>query len=247
MHETTSRRAKLRSALAVLGAATLLVGGIQLVATAATGGPLLLGKSNTADKTTKLKTTGNKAALSLKSKSGKAPLKVSNSTLIKKFNADLVDGKSLEQISPTRYLMTVGTSNTTTGAASSQFVATTALPPGTYEASMGGIIEDTNESLACFFVDYTKLTQPVPDASGYVMVAFMDTADTGVDIGSNSVTTIVAGHQMLFGCNFGNGTLIASAPHVVLQMIDSPSPAPGVAPFVPRGAGGRALDKAGIR
>ena len=63
----------------VLLAAVLLVGAANLAAFAATGGPLLLGKSNTATKTTKLKTTGNRPALSLKSESGKAPLKVSNS------------------------------------------------------------------------------------------------------------------------------------------------------------------------
>ena len=76
----------------VLLAAVLLVGAANLGAYAATGGPLLLGKSNTASKTTTLKTTGNGAALSLKSKAGKAPLKVSNSTKVAKLNADLVDG-----------------------------------------------------------------------------------------------------------------------------------------------------------
>jgi hypothetical protein len=84
-----TRRGRL---LPVLISALMLLGAANLGAFAATGAPLLLGKSNTANKTTKLKTTGNGPALKLKSRAGKAPFGVSNNTRIKKLNADLVDG-----------------------------------------------------------------------------------------------------------------------------------------------------------
>jgi hypothetical protein len=58
---------------------------------AATGGTFILGKSNKADQVTTLtSTTGT--ALSLKSPSGKAPLAVNRSVVVKNLNADLLDG-----------------------------------------------------------------------------------------------------------------------------------------------------------
>ena len=243
MHEKTTRGAKMRSALAVLGAATLLVGGIQLVATAATGGPLLLGKSNTADKTTKLKTTGNKAALSLKSKSGKAPLKVSNSTLIKKLNADLIDGKSLEQLSPTRYRMTVGT-DFATGLSGAQYVSTTALPPGTYYMTMDGFVGGT-DPVQCLAIDYTKLV--LGDPTGYYVYEINEGSSSGIAVQGAAVAPVIAGNRVLFGCDFGTSASTGRAPQLILEKMDAPGAAPGVAPFVPRGTGGRALDNPGIR
>lgn len=61
------------------------------VAGAATAHVLTLGTTNTAVKTTTLKTGGH-SALSLVSKSGVAPLKVSNTTKIAHLNADALDG-----------------------------------------------------------------------------------------------------------------------------------------------------------
>jgi hypothetical protein len=89
--------------VAVPLAAVLLMGAANLGAYAATGGPLLLGKGNTTTKTTELKTTGKGAALSLKSKAGKAPLKVSNSTTVKRLNADMVDGQQASALRTKAY------------------------------------------------------------------------------------------------------------------------------------------------
>ena len=80
------------SALGVLVLIPLFAVWRNLGAFAATGGPLLLGKSNTASKATTLKTTSKGPALSLKTKKGSAPLKVTSSTKVAKLNADLVDG-----------------------------------------------------------------------------------------------------------------------------------------------------------
>ena len=51
--------------LTTLLAAAIVVGGLNVAAYAATGGKFILGKSNTANKTTKLKNTGNGPALTL--------------------------------------------------------------------------------------------------------------------------------------------------------------------------------------
>ena len=87
---TTSRGRVITVLLAVL----VLLAGANLAAYAANGGPVLLGKANKAAGTTTIKTTGKGAALKLTSKKNKAPLAVSNSTKVKKLNADLVDGLS---------------------------------------------------------------------------------------------------------------------------------------------------------
>ena len=75
----------------VLLASAVLVGGANLAAYAANGSPLLIGQKNAATKTTTVKNAKG-TALSLTSKKGKAPLKVSNSTTVSKLSADLVDG-----------------------------------------------------------------------------------------------------------------------------------------------------------
>lgn len=61
------------------------------VAYAATGGTFVLGRSNTAGATTTL-TNSNGTALSLVSKAGTAPLKVSNNVRVPLLNADKLDG-----------------------------------------------------------------------------------------------------------------------------------------------------------
>ncbi|MSW42680.1 MAG: hypothetical protein F2842_10750, partial [Actinobacteria bacterium] len=60
-------------------------------AIAATGGTFILGRSNTATATTILSNTAG-TPLSLKAKSGRAPLAVNSSVLVPKLNADLLDG-----------------------------------------------------------------------------------------------------------------------------------------------------------
>ncbi len=64
------------------------------MASAATGNPLLLGKSNSANKPTILTNTGTGAALDLRPKAGQPALKTNSNKLIPNLNADMVDGKS---------------------------------------------------------------------------------------------------------------------------------------------------------
>ena len=210
MSDKTLHRARLRSSLAVLGAATLLVGGIQLVATAATGGPLLLGKSNTANKTTKLKTTGNKAALALKSKSGKAPLKVSNSTLIKKLNADLLDGASASTLDPAVTNFSGGPDNGVI--TSGQALFTTTLPAGTYEMSLNGLYSHTGPDatyfIQCLALDRSLLGPPPPvppiDYNRIYLLAQSDDVQFDPAIAQSNIVTLPATTTVLYGCTFSD-------------------------------------------
>jgi len=116
----------------VLLSAALLVGAANLGAFAATGGPLLLGRSNAASKTTTLKSTGPGPALSLKSKKGTAPLKVSGSTKVAKLNADRVDGLEGDALRSRSYVYDLSV----TGATDSYVTfALPGLPAGRYDAS----------------------------------------------------------------------------------------------------------------
>lgn len=73
-----------------LGAVVLLVGGAG-VATAATGGSFILGRSNSPTTLTTLtNTTGT--ALRLSSPSGKPPLTVNSTGKVPNLNVDLLDG-----------------------------------------------------------------------------------------------------------------------------------------------------------
>jgi hypothetical protein len=91
------RRFKMTSFAA--GAVFALVVGSG-TAVAATGGKLILGHSNYATKTTGVKNSKG-TALSLTSKAGTAPLKVSNTTKVAKLNADTVDGLDSSRIART--------------------------------------------------------------------------------------------------------------------------------------------------
>lgn len=70
-------------------------------AVAATGGKLILGGWNTANRTTTL-SNGAGTALSLNSRAGTAPLKVNRTTKVRNLNADRLDGLDSTQLALTR-------------------------------------------------------------------------------------------------------------------------------------------------
>lgn len=81
-----------RKASFAVGALTAVIVAGAGTAVAATGGAFILGKSNTARATTTLSNpTGT--PLSLKAKSGSAPMRVNSSKVVTNLNADKLDGK----------------------------------------------------------------------------------------------------------------------------------------------------------
>ena len=114
--------------VAVLLAAVVLIGGANLVAYAANGKPLLLGKSNTATKKTIVKNNGSGPALRLKTKPGQAPLQVNRSEKVNKLNADLVDGKNAADLETQGYRYEL----TSTAAGAFHQISFPGLPAGRY-------------------------------------------------------------------------------------------------------------------
>jgi hypothetical protein len=85
----------LKSVLAVLGAAVILVLAANTVSIAATGQALLLGKSNSANANTSITRTTSGSVLKLKSAlSSNSPLTVNGKGKVTNLNADQVDGLS---------------------------------------------------------------------------------------------------------------------------------------------------------
>lgn len=76
----------------VLITALLLVGGLNLVAYAANGRPLLLGQHNRETTTTSLRNKGGGPALRLSSRKEAPPLAVSSTNKVERLNADRIDG-----------------------------------------------------------------------------------------------------------------------------------------------------------
>jgi hypothetical protein len=135
----------LASSLAVVA---LLVMATDYVAIAATGKPVILGKLNTAGKTTIIK-SGSGPALKLVTKPGKPPLAVKRSVLVKKLNADKVDGKSASQLGVRAQVHTFEMDSGSTTFVERTF---TDVPAGTYIASFDvWLYLDDNVGGFCYF------------------------------------------------------------------------------------------------
>lgn len=93
-------RTRLSTVLSVIGAATVLVLAANTIAFAATGQPLLLGKSNSANNVTALTRTTSGTGLKIQTKSStNPPLAVNGKARVANLNADRVDnleGTSLQ-------------------------------------------------------------------------------------------------------------------------------------------------------
>lgn len=191
---------KRHTALIVVAAAAVLVGGANLAVHAANGGPLLLGKGNVASKSTKLKTTGNGPALKLKSKSGTPSLAVSSPAKVAKLNADRVDdleGAALAT-TPTIYKITdIATVHTGT------LQYEVPVPAGSVLFSFAGAITPSStgvQSLCGFSTtgpgNYTFGTDGAYFTGGY----------GGAFMSGTSVQTFTAPTSVRFFCNTGAAT-----------------------------------------
>lgn len=203
----------------VLLAAVLLVGAANLGAYAATGDPLLLGKGNKASKTTKIKTTGNGAALSLKSKAGKAPLAVSNATKITKLNADLVDGLDGDALRTTAYRYAL-TGTSASGILRFEFPG---LPPGQYVASLAvNATIPGSTHFACMF------DRGVVFGNGQIAVIGAKSPDADNWYASGSGLLDTAANAYTLTCSGSTADITVPGPfvpaHVLFTRVDSLTP-----------------------
>jgi hypothetical protein len=231
-------RNRLRTGLAALGAAALIVGGVNVASDAAGAAkPLLLGSSNKAKKTTKL-TSKKGVALALKSKKGPA-LSVNTTDLIANLNADSVDSKGLDELEPTTLTTSLGIKDQP-GSATPFATQTTVLPSGTYAVEFSGFLNSSaGESNICLVLDLTRL---LVDPSNAAPIFAGDTADDGDQfMESTGLATVTAGNRLVFVCQIDTASSFLTPVTFTLKKLDRTAAVPGVAATTfPRGA----LDRA---
>ena len=137
-----------RTAITVLAAAVILVGGANLAAYASNGHPLLLGRNNVESATAKVKNTGAGAALALTSKPKFPSLTVSSSKRVKHLNADKIDNLDGSQVQNKAYRYAVPASGPYPGTV---VLTLPGLPKGLYMASYSVIASNPGAFVQCFF------------------------------------------------------------------------------------------------
>lgn len=167
----------------LLGVAALVTVGLNAAAYGATGGTFLLGKDNVAGQTTKLRNTGDGAALSLRTKPGAPPLAVTSGAKVLKLNADKVDGVSAEALQ-TR--STVFKLPNTGYSGVSSFDVDLSLEPGLYHVDYTMLADMTpnGAQLNCSFVGDSPYSQLIGYGSafnGFSAVSGSGVLDTRAD------------------------------------------------------------------
>lgn len=202
-------RFNIRTTLAVVGAAALLVAGTDLVTYAATGSSLVTGQINKASRPTTISNTGRGPALSLKNRASYPPLKVSSSKRVAKLNADRLDGRDSKDLEPGVIRAVLAKQGTTM----KQDIAWKAIrvPAGSYLVTMHGIVGNaTNDGwFSCILADAERTFTSSGTNLGGVMVATTAdlTKDTSSSVfGGSNVYTIASGHRVIYGCQGGGST-----------------------------------------
>ncbi|WP_205472290.1 hypothetical protein [Nocardioides sp. SYSU D00038] len=181
----------MRTGLAVLGAATVLVAGVDAVAWAATGRGLVVGGTTTVRGTTTIKNTGPGPALRLKSRRSAPSLKVSSNRLVPRLNADRVDGRHAQELEPVtrRIVLAEGGESFV----DEKWMRAT-LPAGTYQLTgTGGMVVESANSWTCVVGDRAGIERG--DLSQLV----------GLDIDDQGAVQIsgvvdLSGRELLMGC-----------------------------------------------
>jgi len=191
----------LKTTLALLGGATVLVLAGNTVALAATGGSFLLGKSNSANAQTTLTRTTAGAVLNLKGTSTTgSPLAVNGKGKVANLNADTVDGFDSTVLRDKVYVFTRSISS---GQASTSYSLDLPVPTGTYEVGYSvfpnGAFADDG-SITCYvtvhqngssirYVGENRSTQRAgnrPAVSGSGVVQLTSTQDLKLDCNSTT-------------------------------------------------------------
>ena len=128
----------LKSVVSAAAIALMLVVSIDYIAFAATGKSLILGKSNSANKVTKLTRTTSGPAMQFNVKGGTgAPIKVNSKGRVGKLNADMVDSKHASDLGVNTSIYTF---NTDFASASTFSYTVPSVPAGSYLVTFDGWI-----------------------------------------------------------------------------------------------------------
>ncbi len=170
--------------------------GINAIAYAATGGNLILGHSNAANRVTKLVRTTRGPALALKVKSHQAPFTVNSTKQVAKLNASYVGGLSARSLQ-TRGIEYTLPASTTPIATATYLLG--GLPAGTYFASFNvlGQMSASGDQLDCV-LERTDFAERLL-GYGSNFLSFSVTSASGVVI-------ITSGHPLQLRCFTDTGS-----------------------------------------
>ena len=194
------RRPSVRASVTTIAAATILVGGANLAAYAASGHPLILGHSNSAGTTTKLKNLGRGPALSLNSARSVPPLVVNSSKMVRHLNANKVGGLTVSQLNPAISTYKLGSSGGVL--TNDQHLFQINAPKGNTEFTMTGIwTSDTStDNMQCVIIDKALLASPSDITKIYALTVKSQTSTDEAVINQTGFAHFPSGHQLIFGC-----------------------------------------------
>jgi hypothetical protein len=146
-------RRALRPALSAVGAAVVLVAGIDLATYAATGKALVLHERNVTSGTTTVENTGPGPALALVTRPSAPPLSVSSGALVTHLNAARVGGRTARQLEPRLVTYRIGQAGDVLRIG--QHFLSVPAPRGSYRISISGLWESrvAGDRIQCIVVD----------------------------------------------------------------------------------------------
>jgi hypothetical protein len=194
------RRPSVRASVTTIAAATILVGGANLAAYAASGHPLILGHSNSAGTTTKLKNAGRGPALSLNSARSVPPLVVNSSQMVKHLNSNKVGGLTAAQLNPAITTYRLGSPGVTL--TNAQHLFEIKAPKGNIRLGMSGIWTSTvnTDSMECLVIDKALLTSPSDITKIYALTIKTGSSTDGPVINDTAYAHFPSGARLIFGC-----------------------------------------------
>jgi hypothetical protein len=146
-------RRSLRPALSAIGAAAVLVAGIDLTSYAATGRTLILHGRSVSSGTTTVENTGPGPALALITRKSAPPLSVTSGRLVQHLNAAKVGGRTSAQLEPRLLTYRVGRAGAVLP--SGEHFVSVPAPLGSFRVSISGLWQsDTpGDRIQCIVVD----------------------------------------------------------------------------------------------
>jgi hypothetical protein len=208
------RRPTLRTAAATTAAAVVLVGGVGLTSYAATGNPLLIGKSNRGVGTTSLKNLGRGPALSLNSAKSSPPFVVNSSKVVKHLNADTIHGAPASVAAPVNYQIRIAK----IGAKwTDQKFVTSSVPPGVYQVTISGVaVPNVSAALTCLVGDKRFFTGTPTDFHQLWALDFNPAVPTsGMTVNAVATGTVTKHLKIVAGCLGTGATWTMYSPLVV--------------------------------
>lgn len=180
---------------ATIGITALAVVGLDAATYAGTGDSLVVGRLNTANRTTHLTSTGGGPALSLHAKGERAALAVDSKAKIARLNADLVDGKDATALQHNVRVLTATAGTAPSGAMS---LTLPAMARGRYQVGYEVFMMGASGTVSNPTTASCNLIEQVTDK----VAAYTSTISVGFAAGlsGNGVVT-VAGRPWRLTCS----------------------------------------------